>query len=803
MKIIIKRAAVIGAGNMGSGIAAHLANCGIPTLLLDIVPKELSEDERNQGLTEKDSAFRNRIATNAVKAMPKTKICPLYDPGDVILIKPGNLEDNFEEMKNVDWIVEAVPENLKIKKSLFEKLEKIHHQGQIISSNTSGLSMSNFLEGRSQEFQKHTFITHFFNPPRYMHLLELVPGQHVDEELFRAFAHFAEKTLGKGIVVAKDTANFIANRIGIFDMTNALRLTKEMGLSVEEIDAIAGPLIGRPKSALFRLLDLIGIDIAVHVNSNLYEAVPNDESRDMFLPSKLLNAMIGKGMLGEKAGKGFYFKTRDDKGQRLIKVLNLNTLEYENPKKPHFDSLKQLKKISDLAERLNAIFQLDETIGQFAWRLLSQTLCYAANRVPEISDHIYGVDAAMRWGFNWAYGPFELWDAIGVRKITERLESEGGEVPKLVKNLLSTGHESFYKLKDSSRLSFNPKSHSFSSIPELSGILILGDLKKSNKVIHPGKTASVIDVGDGIICCEFHTKANTISSDTLKMLQTAINEAETNYDGLVIGNQGQNFCLGADLSEMVGAALAGKFSDIDKMIQRFQSTMQMMKFSRIPVVTAVHGMVLGGGVEVSMHSDTIIAAAETYIGLVETGVGLIPAGGGCKEWAIRCDRWSFSDENVELFPLLNKTVEMIGMAKTSKSAAEARKMGYIQPSDQICMNPDVLIRSAARHAKLVSDVGYRVPRERKDIRVMGRGGVAEFQVRMHMWREGNYISDHDQHIVNKLSYVICGGDVPDGSRVSEQYLLDLEREAFLSLLGEAKTQARIEHTLKVGKPLRN
>ena len=803
MRLNIMKSAVVGAGTMGSGIAAHLANSGIHTLLLDIVPKELSQEERERGLTEDNPIFRNRIATHSIEAMLKAKIHPFYDPADASLLEPGNLEDDFEKMKEVDWIIEAVPENLNIKRSLFEQLEAIHRPGQIISSNTSGLALSSFLGSRSQEFQKHTFITHFFNPPRYMHLLELVPGEYTDQTLFRAFIQFAERTLGKGVVVAKDTPNFIANRIGIFDMTYAVRLTEEMGLTVGDVDTITGPLIGRPKSAVFRLLDLVGLDVATHVNANLYEAVPTDESREMFRPVKLLNAMVEKGMFGEKNGKGFYFKTRDNHGKRLIKVLNLNTFEYETPLKPRFSSLKALKKIPSVDERLKAILQLDDEVGHFIWKLLSHTLCYAAHRIPEISDSIYGVDAAMRWGFSWIKGPFELWDSIGVRKITERLGSEGREIPPLVNDLLTTGNESFYRLEGSSRLSFNPKSQSFSAIPELSDVLILADLKKSGKVIQPGKTASLLDIGNGIICLEFHTKANTISSNTLKMLCTAVREAETNHQALVIGNQAQNFCLGADLSEMVGAVMAGQFDDINKMIQLFQTTMQTIKFSRVPVVTAIHGMVLGGGCEVSMHSDAILAAAETYMGLVETGVGLIPAGGGCKEWAIRCDQWSFSDDNVELFPLLNKTVEMIGMAKASTSAAHAKKMGYLRPGDYICMNIDTLIHSAANLGRELAELGYRPPIERKNIRVMGRSGIAEFQVRMHMWREGRYISDHDQLIVNKLSYVLCGGNLPKGSRVSEQYLLDLEREAFLSLLGDEKTQARIEHTLKTGKPLRN
>ena len=757
MRLIIRKAAVIGAGTMGAGIAAHLANCGIPTLLLDIIPKELTEEERSQGLSESHPDFRNRIASHAIKSIPKAKINPLYDPKDVVLIKPGNLEDDLDRLKAVDWIIEAVPESLKIKQPLFERLETVHRSGQLVTSNTSGLALASILDGRSQEFRKHTFITHFFNPPRYMHLLELVSGENTDQELFQAFARFAEFTLGKGIVFAKDTPNFIANRIGIFDMSFALNLAEKMGLSVGEVDAIAGPLIGRPKSALFRLLDLVGLDVAVYVNSNLYTAVPDDESRDVFLPSQILKKMMENGFLGEKSGKGFYFKTRDQQGKRLIKVLNLASFEYEDPKKPRFGGLKELKKIHDLGERLQEIFQLEDQIGHFIWGLLSNTLCYAANRVPEISDNIYAVDAAMKWGFNWEFGPFELWDTIGVRKITERLESEGRNVPKLVKNLLAAGHESFYKLQETQRQAFVPASKSFAVISELSGLIILKDLKKAGKTIYPGKTASVVDLGQGLICLEFHTKANSISSDTLNQLQTAVKEAEKNHHALVIGNQGQHFCLGADLSEMVGAFITGKFDEIEKIVRSFQMTMQTVKFSRVPVVTAAHGLVLGGGCEVAIHSDAIVATPETYIGLVETGVGLIPAGGGCKEWAIRCDEWSFSDENVSPFPLLNKTVEMIGMAKTSQSAAQARDMGYLRKSDHICINHHLLISSAAHYAKQLSEFGYKSPVERKDIRVMGRGGIAEFKVRMHIWREGNYISDHDQYIANKLSYVLCGG----------------------------------------------
>ena len=803
MKLNIRKAAVIGAGTMGSGIAAHLANCGLPTLLLDIVPKSLTEQEQNKGLKDTDKAFRNRISANAIQLMSKAKTSPFYDANDIQLLTPGNLEDDFDQLTTVDWIIEVVPEIIEIKKSLFQRLDSIHRPGQLISSNTSGLSLQSMTEGLGQDLKKHTFITHFFNPPRYMHLLELVSSPDTDPEIFQAFARFSERDLGKGTVIAKDTPNFIGNRIGIFDMTYAIGLATELGLTVGEVDAIAGQLVGRPKSAIFRLVDLVGVDIAVHVNNNLYKAIPNDESREIFVPSELLLKMVKNGMLGEKSGKGFYCKSRDDTGKRVIKSLNLKTLEYDDPQRPRFQRLKELKRINDLGDRLDAILGQDDEIGQFIWGLLSHTLCYTANRVPEISDSIQGVDDAMRWGFNWALGPFELWDVIGVKKIVDRLESEGRVVPELVKNLLNSGSETFYVLKKGQRVAFDPQQKMFCQPTEKPRSIHLADLKKSNKVIQAGKTASVIDLGDGVICLESHTKANTLSSKTLEMLRIAVTETEKNHQALVIGNQGSHFCLGADLSEMIGSVMSGNFGEVDKMIQNFQNTMQSIKFSRIPVVTALHGMVLGGGCELAMHSDTRIAAPETYIGLVETGVGLIPAGGGCKEWASRADEWGFHDENIEIFPLLHKVVEMVGMAKTSSSAALAKKMGYLQSSDQICMNPDARISTAAQFAKHSADLGYRPPVERSDIRVIGRDGVAEFRVRMHMWKEGKFISEHDQLIVNKLSYVLCGGDLPGGSKVSEQYLLNLEREAFLSLLGEKKTQARIEHTLKTGKPLRN
>jgi len=799
----IKSAGIIGAGTMGAGIAAHLANCGIGSLLLDIVPSELTEQEKAKGLDKKSRQFRNRLAANAVNAMPKAKLCPLYDPADVKLIRPGNIEDDFEKLAEANWIIEAVPEKLELKRSLFERLESIHKTGQIVSSNTSGIALKEITKGRKKEFLSHVMITHFFNPPRYMHLMEIVAGEKTSKELFEAFAEFSERVLGKGVVVAKDTSNFIGNRIGFFDENYALRLTQELKLSVEQVDAIAGPLMGRPKSGLFRLLDIIGIDISVNISNNLYEALPDDPHRDAFKVNPLLNKMLEKGLLGDKARCGFYRKSKDVQGKLVIEALDLNTLEYHPSSKPEFEILNTAKNQSDLSGRLKVLLDSDDVVGKFAWGLLSNTLCYAAERVPEISDEIVGIDNAMKWGYNWEMGPFELWDAIGVRYIAERLKKENREVPKLVTAVLKTKNESFYGFEKGRTVSFDPVAKSHKPVPRRPCVIDLEELKRSGKVVRQGKTASIVDIGEGIICLEFHTKANTISCETIEMIHTAVQEAETNYRGLVIGNQGANSCLGADLKEMASFVQSGNFGALEDFINNLQSAMMALKYCHIPTVAALHRMVLGGGCEVAMHCDRRQASPETYIGLVELGVGLIPAGGGCKEWAVRCSDWLEDIAGGSLFVKLNKVVEMIGMARTSTSAADAQKMGYLHQCDGITMNKDSLICGARDLAVQLARQGYRPPLKNDQIRVMGIGGFAEFKVRTNIWKQGNFLSEYDEFLINKLGYVLCGGDVPNDSNVSEQHLLDLERETFVSLIGQKKTQERIEHTLKTGKPLRN
>jgi 3-hydroxyacyl-CoA dehydrogenase len=799
----IKKAGVLGAGTMGSGIAAHLANCGIEVLLLDIVPPEFTEDDKAKGLDENSPQFRNRIATDAIKAMPKMKLCPLYDPADAELITAGNTEDHFDKLSEVDWVIEAVFEKLDIKRFMFQRLESIHHEGQIISSNTSGISLSEITDGRGKDFLSHVFITHFFNPPRYMHLMELVAGKDTDTKLFEAFADFTERVLGKGVVVAKDTSNFIGNRIGFFDLNYALHLCRELNLSVKQADAVAGPLIGRPKSGIFRLLDIIGIDITTNINANLFEASVDDEQRQVFKPNPLLAKMIEKGLLGNKTGSGFYRKSKDENSNRVIESLDLDTLEYSPCDKIDLEILNAAKKESDFSARLKILLESDDAVGTFTWGLLSNTLCYAANRIPQICDNIIGLDNALKWGFNWQEGPFTLWDIIGVEYITNRLKKENRSIPPLVTKLLESGLKSFYSFQEQQPTYFDSESGSYQPEPQRKRVINLTSLKKAGKIIKQGQTASIIDLGDDIICLQFHSKANALNSEVIETITTAAVEAEKNYRGLVIGNQGTNFSLGADLKEMAAFAQNKDSDGIAAFISNLQHATMALKYCCIPTVAAVHNMVLGGGCETVMHCDRIQAAPETYIGLVELSVGLIPAGGGSKEMAIRCSEWINNMRGVSSFALMNKIIEMLGYAKTSASAADAKKMGYLRPCDGIVMNKDSVIYSAKKLALQLWEKGYRPPVANNQISVLGRGGIAEFKVRFNMLQQGNFISEYDEFILNQLVYVLCGGDVPDNSKVTEQYMLDLEREVFVSMITQQKTLERIEHTLKTGKPLRN
>ncbi|MHC4929144.1 MAG: 3-hydroxyacyl-CoA dehydrogenase/enoyl-CoA hydratase family protein [Planctomycetota bacterium] len=799
MHLTITKAGVIGAGTMGAGIAAHLANCGIKVLLLDIVPSELTEEDKAKGLDFKSLQVRNRITTNAVAAMLEARATPLYDTANAKLITPGNIEDDFDKLADVDWIIEAAPESLKLKRSTFKQIEAIHRKGQVISSNTSGISLEEITKGCKSEFLSDVMICHFFNPPRYMHLMELIPCKETDEELFGAMTDFSERVLGKGVVIAKDTSNFIANRIGFFDANEGLALGQELKLTVEQVDAIIGPLTGRPKSGLFRLLDIIGIDISVNINSNLYQALAQDKKRDIFKENPLLTKMLEKGLLGNKTGCGFYKKSKDAAGKRVIEVLDLETLKYNPAAKVDLPILLEAKKAGDVGARIRALFQSDDVVGRFAWGLWSKMLCYVADRVPEISDSIIGIDNAMKWGYNWQKGPFELWDAIGVEYVANRFKQEGREVPALVQLLLETGKTSFYGFSNDGPVYFDASSQSLQPAPKRARVINLEHLKKANKVIKQGKTASIIDLGDGILCLEFCSKANAINSEVIEFIDAAVDKVQSDHRGLVVGNQGSNFCLGADLKEMSSLSKDG----IESFIANFQDALMKLKYCHIPVVGAVHGMCLGGGTEVAMSCDRRLFAPETYIGLVEVGVGLLPAAGGCKRWTVCCSDWIEGVSGANAFYKVNTGMETICQCKKSANAVDARKLGYLTECDEIVANADSLIYGAKQRAIQLSEQGYRPPLKRDDIAVLGRDGIAEFKVRMNMFRQGNFISEYEEYLMNKVAYVVCGGDVPAGSKVSEQYLLDLEREVFVELIGQAKTRERIAHTLKTGKPLRN
>lgn len=771
----IHSAAVIGAGTMGSAIAAHLANAGITCLLLDIVPENVSVDA---GPEE-----RSQVAIDAIQRMAKHKPAPLYNPADADLLSPGNLEDDFDKLKNVQWVIEAAPEVLKIKQDLFKRLSDIHQPGQLFSSNTSGISLSDMISDCTDDCRKHCFISHFFNPPRYMHLLEIVAGPETDTALFNGFMAFAEHSLGKGIVVAKDTPNFIANRIGAFDMCKGLELMQELSLSVEEVDALAGPLIGRPKSALCRLLDLVGIDVIGHVNANIFNGAPDDEERAIFAEHKLLKNMLDKKLLGDKSNAGFYRKTNDDNGKRVIEALQLKDFSYQPVQKITSDTLDSVKHIEDIGERLRAFIEDNSTHGQFVWQLLSASLCYAARRIPEIADDVEAIDHAMCWGFNWEYGPFQLWDAIGIDYICTRLEAEQRAIPALVEKLRNSGQQRFYT---SARNTVRD--------PRLSSA-------RSCSVIKDDADTTLYDIGDDLAALEIHSFNNTLSINVLAGIREAVSYAEVHCHGLLLCARGSNFSFGANLKEMLSVVENKGFNAVEEMISNFQLTSMMLKHCRIPTVAAAQGLALGGGCEFVIHCDRIHSAPELYIGLVEAGVGLLPAGGGTKEMAVRASDWA-GDTDTSLFPQINKAMEQIGMAQMSASAVDARRMGYLRSTDQLSMNKLFLFHDARAHLGQLCIQHYR-PSDRRPVRVMGRGGIGEFTARLHNMREADYISEHDQFILNKIAYVICGGDVATNSLVSHQYLLDLERECFLQLLGTEKSQARVQHTMNTGKPLRN
>lgn len=799
MSLTIRKAAVIGSGIMGSGIAAHLANVGIPTLLLDIVPKQLTADEEKKGLTLEHPAVRSRFAAAAIAKLKKIKPAPLYDDAFAARITPGNLDDHLESLSGADWIIEVIVENLDAKRSLLERVEKVWKPGTIVTSNTSGISINAMLEGRGEAFCASFMGTHFFNPPRYMKLLELIPAQQTDPQLVRDMKQFGESVLGKGVVIAKDTPNFIANRIGTYGLLVTLQEMEKGGYSVEEVDAATGPALGRPKSATFRTLDLVGLDTFVHVADNVRNHVDSDAERRAFATPAALTELVSRGWLGEKSGQGFYMKRKGSGGKSEILSLNLSTMEYVPQQRVKSASLEAAKLAKGAKEKTKALLGAGDRYSQLAWNIMKQVLVYSADKVGEIADSIQEIDEAMKWGFNWELGPFETWDAIGLVRSVQRMESEGTSVPDWVKEWIAKGNTSFYRKEEGKR--FYVSGGEFRQAEQAPEEIDLRSLKEQNRVIKSNTGASLIDIGDGVACLEFHSPNNAIGGDILTLIQQSVEEVRRNWTGLVVANQGRNFCVGANIMLLLMEAQDEEWDEIDDIIRLFQQSMLKLKRLDKPVVAAPHRMTLGGGVEACMPADQIVASAETYYGLVEVGVGLIPAGGGCKEFALRVSQQA-PHPDTDLLPYLGKVFETVGQAKVSSSGHDAKRLGYFRGIDRIVPNETHLIHEAKQAVLQMAAEGYTLPAEEK-IRIAGAEGKAALQLAAIGMREGGYISDHDLLIAKKLAHVLSGGDLPAGTLVTEQYMLDLEREAFLSLTGEPKTQARMQHMLTKGKALRN
>lgn len=785
----IRKAAVLGSGVMGSGIAALLANVGIPTLLLDIVPKELTEEEKLKGLSLEDKQVRNRISAAAIEKLLKQKPAPLTVKVNKNLIEAGNFEDDMGRLSEVDWIIEVVVENLEVKKQVFAKVDEYRRPGTIVSSNTSGISVEAMAEGRSDDFKAHFLGTHFFNPPRYLKLLEMIPTKDTSAEVIEFMKGFSEDVLGKGVVFAKDTPNFIANRIGTYGLLVTLRQLLEGGYSVGEVDSITGTLIGRPKSATFRTLDVVGIDTFLHVARNVYDQVDGKE-KEVFDPPAFIRSMVENGWIGSKARQGFYLKQGKD-----ILELDPNTLEYVPRKKLKAGSIEMAKQVKGLRSKLKALVYAEDRAGIFLWNTFKATLLYSAELAYGIANDIQSIDEAMKWGFGWELGPFETWDAIGVEASVAKMKAEGEKIPQWIEEMLATGHATFYKDR-----SFYHQGE-YRRIEENAKVIHLKQLKEDDKVIFKNSGASLINLGDDVACLEFHSPNNSIGLDVVQMINKSIDEVEKNYKGLVIANQGKNFCVGANVMMILMEAQDDNFFEIDLVVRQFQQAMARIRYSAKPVVAAPHQMTLGGGAEICLPSASIQASSETYMGLVEVGVGLIPGGGGNKELYLR--HLANLPEGADLQKVANKTFETIAMAKVSTSAHEAFANGFMtKDRDGVSMNGDHAIYKAKQHAIHLHDQGYRAPLREK-IPVVGETGYATMfygAKNMHM---SGMISDHDLKIAEKLAFVIAGGRVPKGTKVDEQYLLDLEREAFLSLIGEPKSQQRIQHMLAKGKPLRN
>ncbi|MBL7473112.1 3-hydroxyacyl-CoA dehydrogenase/enoyl-CoA hydratase family protein [Robertkochia sediminum] len=801
MKRRIRKVAVIGSGIMGSGIACHFANIGAEVLLLDIAPGELNDAEKKKGLSLDHPAVKNRIVNDNLKAALKSKPSPIYNQKFASRITTGNMDEDLKKIADVDWIIEVVVERLDIKQQVFEKIEKYRKPGTLITSNTSGIPIGFMNKGRSEDFRQHFAITHFFNPPRYLKLFEVVPGPDCKQEVTDFLMEYGDKFLGKTSVMAKDTPAFIGNRIGIFGIQSLFHQVKELGLTVEEVDKLTGPVIGRPKSATFRTVDVVGLDTLVHVANGIYDNCKEDEAHDLFKLPDFIKTMMENKWLGSKTGQGFYKKVKGDNGKSEILSLDLNTMEYRAKKRASFGTLELTKTIDNVIDRFPVLVGGKDKAGEFYRKNFGAMFAYVQNRIPEISDELYRIDDAMKAGFGWENGPFEIWDAIGVEKGVKLMKDQGMEPAAWVNEMLEAGITSFYSVKDGATHYYDIPQKKHIKKPGQDAFIILDNIRKSNEV---WKNSGVVieDLGDGILNVEFRSKMNTIGGDVLAGINKGIDLAEKDFQGLVVGNQGANFSVGANIGMIFMMAVEQEYDELNMAIRMFQDTMMRMRYSAIPTISAPHGMTLGGGCELSLHADKVVAAAETYMGLVEFGVGVIPGGGGSKEMALRAAD-TFRKDDVEL-NVLREYFLNIGMAKVSTSAYEAFDLGIMQPGkDVVVVNKDRQLAEAKKHALLMAEAGYTQPPKRKDIKVLGKQALGMFLVGTDSMEAGKYISEHDKKIANKLAYVMAGGDLSEPNYVSEQYLLDLEREAFLSLCTERKTLERIQHMLKTGKPLRN
>ncbi len=794
----IQKVAVLGSGLMGTGIAAHLAGCGFEVLMLDILPPDLSESE-----AQKPEA-RNRIAQQALQNALKAKLNPFYDPKFASRIAVGNFEDDFPKIKDCDWVVEVVVERLDIKRQIFEEVEKYRAPGSLVSSNTSGIPIHLMTEGRSEDFKKHFLGTHFFNPVRYMRLLEIIPTADTDPAVTAFFMHFGDVFLGKQTVLCKDTPAFIANRIGVFSMAKVFQLTYELGLDIATVDALTGLAIGRPKTGTFRLADLVGMDTAVHVIGGLRQNCPDDEQVQAFQMPPFLQFLVENKFFGDKSGKGFYQKTdqKDDKGRSVVLALNLRTLEYAPSQKANLPVLDALKQIDELPRRMKAIFKADDPGAELLQRYFLSLFAYASKRVPEISDTLYAIDDALRAGFAWEKGPFEYWDMVGVAEGAAVAETRGETIAPWVKEMLAAGHEQFYKMESGKRFCYNPLTKTYEPLPGGEAFIVLDAYRNQKPVFHNAE-CTLHDIGDGVLCLEFHSKMNAIGEGILRGLQESIRIAEEEgWHGLVIGNNAQNFSVGANLMMIAMMAYQQEWEELNMAVHFFQQTSMRLRYSKVPVVMATQGYVFGGGCEFAMHCDAVEAAAESYIGLVEVGVGLLPGGGGTKEFAVRASD-TYSREGDVQIPTLIEKFKTIATGQVATSAFQAFSYGYLLPQkDRVVLNTARNIGAAKKRVLEMAD-DYVAPLPRKDVYVLGRTGLGALYVAAHSLYLGHYATEHDIKIARKIAWVLCGGDLTGPQNVSEQYLLDLEREAFLSLCGEPKTLARIQHMLENGKPLRN